>query len=71
MSDLLALAVFFGAIWWIISSYTKKWKLENPGKPAFEWVERQGSRASSDNASGEVMAGPNIGKFDYSESIKW
>jgi hypothetical protein len=39
MRDLIGLSYIVGIIWMAGRWYKYKWKLKNPGKPVFKWVE--------------------------------
>jgi hypothetical protein len=55
MRDLWGIGIIVGAVWWIISSYIKKWKSDNPGKPVFEWVELKDGAGDSYSKSSSSM----------------
>ena len=69
MSDLLGLGIIIAAAWWVVSSYVKKWKMDNPGKPVVEFGKPV--NRDIDWASMEVKGGPQMGSFNPDEAMKW
>lgn len=49
MRDLIGLSYIVGIIWMVAKLYTYRWKLKNPGKPAFRWTDRVGNSCSGSN----------------------